>query len=182
MSADLDADLSLEILDLRVQRADHRHEAEHEPLAGCEFELADTTARGAAELGHQRCRMLPTRVPLSPEERLHPGDSQTASVRRTGIALKEREQDLRVHVAKQPQRAGPEPLELRAELVNDPGARLDEILPGAGQRPDRLRAIAVRLEHPEAMMIGARELAEHERVEAIAPSPAGRAIVSSPSQ
>ena len=54
------------------------------------------------------------------------------SVRRAGVALEEREQDLRVHVAEQPQRTGPEPLELCAELVDDPGARRDEILPRAG--------------------------------------------------
>ena len=89
------------------------------------------------------------------------------SVRWAGVTLQEREQDLRVHVAKQPQRTGPEPLELCAELVDDPGARLDEILPRAGQRPDRLRLIGIGLEHPEAVMIGARELTEHERVKPI---------------
>ena len=85
--------------------------------------------------------MLPARVPLAHQKRLHPRDSQTVGVRRAGVALKEREQDLRVHVTEQPQRPGPEPLELGAELVDDPGARRDEILPRAGQRPDRLRLI-----------------------------------------
>jgi hypothetical protein len=44
---------------------------------------------------------------------------------------------------------------------------LDEILACAGQRPQRLGLVAVGLEHPEAVMIGARQLAEHERVKAI---------------
>ena len=70
-------------------------------------------------------------------------------------------------MAKQPERPGPKPLELCSELVDDPGARLDEILSCPGQRSDRLGVIAVRLEHSEAVMVGARELAEHERVEPI---------------
>src|SRR5207253_3573471 len=108
-----------------------------------ELELADTSAWGAAELGHQRGRMLPARIPFAHEKRLHPRDPETVSVRRTGVPLKEREQDLRVHVAEQRQRPGPEPLELCPQLVHDPGARGDEILPRAGQRPDRLRPIRV---------------------------------------
>ena len=70
-------------------------------------------------------------------------------------------------MTEQPQRSGPEPLELGTELVNDPGARRDEILPRAGQRADRFRFIAVGLEYPEAVMIGARELTEHERIKPI---------------
>ncbi len=60
----------------------------------------------------------------------------------------------------------------------------DEILPRAGQRPDRLRLIAVGLEHPEAVMIGPRELTQHERVKPIGlpardpePIPRGRDLV-----
>src|ERR1019366_9661734 len=85
----------------------------------------------------------------------------------TGVALQEREQDLRVHVAEQRERPGPEPLELSAELVDDPGASGNEILPCSGQRPDGLRAIGVGLKYPEAVMIGARQLAQHERVKPI---------------
>jgi hypothetical protein len=145
----------------------HRHEAEHEPAAGSELHLADPRAGRAAELGHQRGRVLPAGVALASEKRLHPCDSQTVGVRGAGVALKEREQDLRVHVAKQRERPGPEPLKLSAELVDDRGASPNEILPCSGQRPDRLRAIRIGLKYPEAVMIGARELAQHERVKPI---------------
>jgi hypothetical protein len=72
-----------------------------------------------------------------------------------------------VQVGEQPQRAGPEPLKLRAQLVGqrDPGA--DQILACPGQRPQRLGLIAIGLQHPEPVVIGARQLAQHERVKPI---------------
>ena len=76
------------------------------------------------------------------------------SIGGTGVALKEREQDLRVHVAKQAQRTGPEPLQLGAELVDDPGTRGDEILPRAGQRPQRLRPVGTGRENAEPVTVG----------------------------
>jgi hypothetical protein len=72
-----------------------------------------------------------------------------------------------VQIAKQAQRPGPEPLELSRQLVTQRGSRADEILPPAGQRPQRFRRIRVGLEHPEAVIVGARQLADHERVKAI---------------
>jgi hypothetical protein len=167
MRADRRSDLPLETLDLRVQRPDDRHEGKHQLAAGGELELADPRAGGAAQPGHQRSRVLPARVPLAHKKRVHPRHTQTVSVRRAGVTLQEREQDLRVHVTEQPQRPGPKPLELCAKLVDDPGARSDEILPRPGQRPQRLGLIAVRLQHPEAVMVGARQLAQHERVKPI---------------
>jgi len=44
---------------------------------------------------------------------------------------------------------------------------MHEILSRTGQRTERLSGVAVRLEHPEAMMIGPGELAQHERVEPV---------------
>jgi len=70
-------------------------------------------------------------------------------------------------VAEQRERPGPEPLKLSAELIDDPSASPNEILPCSGQRPNRLRAIGVGLKYPEAVMIGTRELAQHERVKPI---------------
>src|SRR5207302_9932841 len=61
------------------------------------------------------------RVSLALEKRLHPRHSKTARIRRAGVALQEREQDLRVHVTEQRKRPGPEPLELRPQLVHDRG-------------------------------------------------------------
>src|SRR5947207_15781893 len=138
MRSDLHSDLGFELLDLCVQGPDHLHKAEYELAAGGELEVSDPGTWRAAELRHQRGRMLPARVWIARQKRLHPSGSQAAGVRRGGVALKEREQDLRVHMAEQPQRPGPEPLELGPELVDDPSARGDEILPRPGQRPDRL--------------------------------------------
>ena len=48
---------------------------------------------------------------------------------------------------------------------NSPGA--DEIFPCAGQRPKRLSLVRVGLEHPEAVVVGARQLAQNERVKPV---------------
>ena len=72
-----------------------------------------------------------------------------------------------MQIAEQAKRSGPEPLQLGPQLVDQRRPGTDQILPPAGQRPDRLRGIRVGLEHPEAMMIGPRELAQHERVKPI---------------
>ena len=45
---------------------------------------------------------------------------------------------------------------------------LDEILAGAGERAQRLGRVAVGHQHAEAVRVGARELGQHERVEAVA--------------
>jgi hypothetical protein len=72
-----------------------------------------------------------------------------------------------MQVREQPQRSGPEPLKLRTQLVGQRGARPNQILARPRQRSQCLGLIAIRLEYPEAMVIGARQLAQHERVEAI---------------
>ncbi len=111
--------------------------------------------------------MLPAGIVLALEKRLHPRDPETAGIRKAGVALQEREQDLGVHVTEQRKRPRPEPLELGPQLVHDPRVRSDKILPRPSQRPDRLGRVRVGLKHPEAVMVGARELAQHERVKPI---------------
>src|SRR5436305_13868379 len=108
MRAELCAEQPLEILELRVQCPDRRNEREHQLAACRELQLAGPALRGAAELGHQRGRMLPAGVPLALQKRLHPRDSEPMGVNRARVALKEREQDLAVHMAEQPKRSGPE--------------------------------------------------------------------------
>ena len=78
--------------------------------------------------------------------------ARAVGVRRAGVASQEREQDLGVHVAKQAERAGPEPIQLRAELVGERDPRADQILPRSDQRPHRLGRVRVGLQHPEAVM------------------------------
>ena len=70
-------------------------------------------------------------------------------------------------MGEQVKRSGPEPLKLGTQLVSQRRPCADEILPRPGQRPQRLGLIAIGLEHPEAVMVGARQLAEHERVKPI---------------
>ena len=72
-----------------------------------------------------------------------------------------------MQIAKQAQRAGPKALELGPQLVAQRGPGTHEVLPPAGQRPQRLGLIAVGLEHPEAVAVGTRQLADHERVKPI---------------
>ena len=67
----------------------------------------------------------------------------------------------------QPQRTGPEPGKLSAQLVDQRGPGADQILSCPGQRSERLGLIRIGLEHPEAVPVGPRQLAEHERVESI---------------
>jgi hypothetical protein len=101
-------------------------------------------------------------VPLNSERKTWPSGCS-----RIAVAIQERERDPAVEMVEQAERAGPEPLELGAELVGQRGSRADEVLPRPGQRPQRLGLIAVGLEHPEAVTVGAGQLAEHERVEPI---------------
>ena len=70
-------------------------------------------------------------------------------------------------VREQADRRRPEALKLGAQLVAQRHARLHQILAPAAQRPQRLGLIAVGLKHPEAVMVGARQLAQHERVEPV---------------
>ena len=81
--------------------------------------------------------------------------------------LQKRERDLAVQVGEQANWAGPEALELGAQLVTKRLPRLDQVLAPAAQRLQRLGLIAVRLQHPEAVVVGARQLAQHERVEPV---------------
>jgi hypothetical protein len=121
----------------------------------------------APELGQQLGGLLAAGVALAGQKRLQARLAQPARVGRAGVALQERERDPAVEMGEQAERAGPEALELGSQLVGQRGPCADEVLPRPGQRPQRLGLIAVGLQHPEAVMVGARQLAEHERVEAI---------------
>ena len=112
-------------------------------------------------------RGLAVAVVVGLQESGQPLLAQTAGVHRAGIAGQERKRDRAVDVSEQSDGAGPEPLKFCAQLVGqrDPGG--DEILTRARQRPQRLGLIQVGLQQPEAMPVGARQLAEHEPVEAI---------------
>jgi len=81
-----------------------------------------------------------------------------------GIASQERERDRAIDRGEQANRSRPEPPQFGAQLVAERHPRADEIFPGSDQRPQRLRLIAIGLQQPEAVPIGARQLTQHEPV------------------
>jgi hypothetical protein len=156
-----------DLLDLLVERLDRRDHAQDERPAGGQLELADPRDRGTAELCQQLRGLLGTGVALARQERLQTRLAQALRVPGAGVALKERERDRAVQAREQPERTGPEPRQLSAQLVGQRGPAGDQIFTCTGQRPQRLGLIAIGLQHPEAVMIGPRQLAQHERVEPI---------------
>jgi hypothetical protein len=106
-------------------------------------------------------------VALAGQERPKSLLAQPARVGGAWVALQERERDQVVEIAEQSDRSRPEALELCSQLIGQRDPALDKILARASHRSQRLGLIAVGLEHPEAMVIGARQLAQHKRVEAI---------------
>jgi hypothetical protein len=102
------------------------------------------------------------------EEALQALFAETACVGGAGVAAQERQRDRAVDVGEARHGAGPEALELAAQLVGDRDAMLDEVLASAGQGAQRLGGIRIGHQHTEAVTVGARQLGEHERVEAVA--------------
>lgn len=93
--------------------------------------------------------------------------AERACIERARVARQKRQRDRTVDLKEDPDRARPEALELAAQLVGQRDASVHEILASARQRAQRLGVITVGLQAPEAVMIGPRELAQHERVKAI---------------
>jgi hypothetical protein len=69
------------------------------------------------------------------KERLQALFTERPRVRRAGVALQERERDLAVEIAEQADRAGPEALELCAQLVSDRHLGVHQILACPRQSP-----------------------------------------------
>jgi hypothetical protein len=130
--ADGGRDLPLGLLDLLVDHRDRRHQAEDQRSADVQFELADPGLGSTAELREQLPGLLAVRVVLPDEEPVQARFSEAARVGGAGVALKERERDPAVQVAEQPQRTGPEPRKLSAQLVGQRGPGADEILACSG--------------------------------------------------
>ena len=167
MLADLGRELALELLDLHVQRLDRRDQRQHELPASGQLELADATLGRAPELCEQLRGLLAAGVVLAGQERPKARFAQPARVGRARVALQERERNPAVQIGEQVKRPGPEPLKLGTQLVGQRRPRADQVLPPASQRPQRLGLIAVGLQYPEAVIVGTRQLAQHERVKPI---------------
>jgi hypothetical protein len=112
-------------------------------------------------------RGLVTAVAVGIEKRAQSLLAQPTRIPWARIALQERERDPTVKGTEHADRARPEPLQLRAQLVGQRYPRGHEILPRSGQRPDHLGLIAIGPQEPEAMTIRPRQLTHHEAIKAI---------------
>jgi len=83
------------------------------------------------------------------------------------VALEEREGDRRIDVSEDGPGSRPGARELGPELVGEPDPGGDQVLPRPGEDAQGARLVAVALEGAEAVVVGARELGEHEGVEAV---------------
>ena len=105
-------DLALERLDLRGEGLERLDERQHQRSTGGQLGLANASFGRAPELGQQLRRLLAPGVMLAGEERPKALPAQGTRDGRAGVVLQERERDRAVQIAEQPDRAGPEPLEL----------------------------------------------------------------------
>ena len=104
---------------------------------------------------------------MAVKERAQALFAEPTSVDRARVALKERETDRTVEIAEEPDRAGPEALEFAPQLVAERDASLHEVLARTGERPQRFGLVGVGLKDAEAVMIGARQLTQDERVKPV---------------
>jgi hypothetical protein len=92
------------------------------------LDLCGSSGRRLAQTLEQLRRRRAVVVVVSPQERRQALLTEPVGVRGAGIALQERERDRAGQIAEQPDRSGPEPLKLRAQLVAHRHPRLDEVL------------------------------------------------------
>jgi hypothetical protein len=143
------------------------------------LELAGATDRAAAQLRQQVACRLATLVTLTLQPRGEALLAEPAGVLRARVAAQERERDRAVDRPEHFASAGPQAPELLAQLVRQSDPSADEVLAGARQRPQRLRAVAVRSQDPEAVTVGPRQLGQHEAVKAVALAARGAIATSS---
>ena len=162
------ADLAGQLRDPHDDRLGRGDQSEHDRAPGLALKLVGASTGSAAQPSEQLGRCAPAAVVVAREEPGQPLLAQAMSVARAGVALEERQRDRAIDIGEHLGGAGPEALQLRAQLVGDPDAMADEILAGASQRAQRLRSVAVRDQDPETVPVGPGELGKHERVEAVA--------------
>ena len=122
----------LDLLDERLERGD---EAEHDGAAGFASRASPARPCGrGAQPGEQFGGAAAAAVAVAGEEAGEPLRAEPAGVVGAGVALEEGERDRRVDVGEDPRGAGPEGVELRAQLVGERDPLLDQVLAGARQR------------------------------------------------
>lgn len=115
----------------------------------------------------QRFGAAAAAVGVAGQERFEALGAESAGVCGARVALEEGESDRGVDVGEDRRGAGPEAGELGAQAVGELDAGGDQVVARARQRLQRHRLIAGGREPGEAVVVGARELAEHEGVEAV---------------
>jgi len=160
-------DLACELADLLNDGTQSSDEADHGGATCVLLELSDDGAGGATQPGEQFGGGASAAVGVTREKAFKALLAETTSVGGAGIALEERESDRAVDVGEDPFGAGPERLQLGAQLVRQGDPGVDEILTGAHERLQCQCLVAGGREHGEAVPVGSGELAQHERVEAV---------------
>jgi hypothetical protein len=140
-------------------------ESDPAPGSGCGH--VGVSVDGCADPREQLARCLGSAVAVAGEEVVEPLLADAAGVVWRGVAFDERECDRPVDVREHDRCGRPEALQLCAQLVGARDAMGDEVLARAGERAQRRRGVIVWDQDTEAVIVGACELGEEERVGAV---------------
>jgi hypothetical protein len=162
------ADLGGQLGDPGHQRFQRGDDGEHDLAARLGLELPGAAFGAGAQPCEQLAGAAAPAVVVAGEEALKALLAEPARVDRRRVALEEHERDRAVDLGEDPRRAGPELLELGAQLVGQRHARVNEVLTRARERAQRLGRVRVRHQHTEAVAVGAGQLGQHKRVKAVA--------------
>jgi hypothetical protein len=131
------------------------------------FEFAADGGRGGPEPVEEIVDRSPAAIGVAGQEGLQSLGAQPAGVGWGGVALEEGQRDRAVDVGEDRGGAGPEAVEVGAQLVGQRDAGVDEVFAGAHERAQRRGLVARRGQRGEAVMVGAGQLAEHHAVERV---------------
>ena len=155
-------------LDLLVERLDRRDQAQDQRSADAELELADPGLGRAPELCQQLARASGRRssagAPGTPAGAARP---DRARPRGSGSARGTRARSGCRRLVNRPIGPGQNRSSSARSWLHQRGPGAHQILPRPGQRSRAPWSDPIRLEHPEAVAVGARQLAQHERVEPV---------------
>jgi hypothetical protein len=126
-----------------IYRCVYSYDLQHDPpchelmhlAAGLGLERLGAALGGAAQPSQQLAWSLACAVVMAREEARHPLLAEPVRVGGGRVAAQERERDRAVDIGEHVRGAGPEALQLRAQLVRERDAMLDEVLAGARERP-----------------------------------------------
>jgi hypothetical protein len=165
--ADSTGDLAGELADLLDDRAQRGSECDHGGASCVLLEFVDDGGRCAAQLPQQLGGSALAAIGITCEETFEAFLAETTRVGGAWVELEERERDRAVDSGEDLLGAGPECLQLRAELVSERDTRVHEVLSGTNERLQRQRLVAGGREYGESVTVCSSELAQHECVKAV---------------